>query len=567
MPSTPSAQLLRNAFELHQAGRLDEARAAYVEFLQASPDHPAALNNFGALLLQQGAFDQACAIFEKLCALGPDNPIAHANLGYALLRAGRPEPAIAPLAAAVHQQPTNVDAHNHLGLALLATGDRSLAATHFRTAAELAPARPEALSNLCDLWIDDADFEQPQAFLRRLLSRDASNVAALYKLGYVLMLGGELEEARSALTRVAELAPGYAPTLLNLGTLSFWTHDLAAAERYYRDALALQPGYVEAAENLSHVLLANGNFREGWKLFEARRGRAGARRSEAAGDLPMWDGRDDPRATLLVTPEQGLGDVIQFARFLARARRRVGRLVLVLDGYWAPLRRLLQSLEGVDQIVDSTSTAVMASAFCPLLSLPFLLDIAADDIAGSIPYLDAPAEDQRTWCGRLSASTALQVGLCWVGGSQLDRAKGGMTERRRSLSLDALAPLLHVPGVRFHSLQQFRLPIRAAGTSPVVDWSAELVDMTDTAALIAQLDLVISVDSAIVHLAGALGKPVWMLNRFDSDWRWGVESHRSPWYPTLRIFRQRSFGDWMSAIEGAARALLELAAAQSKREG
>jgi hypothetical protein len=274
---------------------------------------------------------------------------------------------------------------------------------------------------------------------------------------------------------------------------------------------------------------------------------------------PLWKGETDLGKTLLLHGEQGFGDTLQFCRYAAIAKTQGLRIVLEVQ---PPLRRLMSSLAGCDQVVARGDPLPDFDFHCPLLSLPRVLGTSdLDDIPTSVPYLQAEAKDEALWAGRIASlpDGVLRVGLAWAGAPRRESPVQAAFDRRRSLPLGALAPILALPGARFFSLQKGVL----AGPG-LVDFMAEMKDFADTAALIANLDLVISVDTSVVHLAGALGKPVWLLNRFDTDWRWLVEGEETPWYPTMRLFRQRSSGDWAGVIDDVVRALRDYCgAAQS----
>jgi len=408
-----SSGLLKLRSRFTRAGKLDDARRAYEAVLGVAPDEKVALNNLAALLLAEREFDRACQLLERLASIEPFNAAWRVNLGHALLLAGRAREAVSALEIA----------------AVRMGGVKS---------------RPEAMNNLCDLLIRAGRLDAAIAFLRERLGEDPNNVDLHYKLGYALMLDDALDPARRELDEAARLMPGYAPTFLNLATLAYWQHDAVRAEALLRHALLLVPDYAEAKENLGHVCLATGRYDEGWRLCEARTSRSAPARAAVKTPLPEWDGQAHERATLVVCPEQGLGDVIQFSRFLARARPRVGRIVFLLAGYWSSLRMLLASVDGVDEV--TTSPARLEGYACSIASLPHLLGAGAD--VGSRPYLTVSAKSRARWRARLGARDALRVGVCWAGSSQLGAEHGRMTDRRRSILPDIFARHLQRQGRR-----------------------------------------------------------------------------------------------------------------------
>jgi len=258
---------------------------------------------------------------------------------------------------------------------------------------------------------------------------------------------------------------------------------------------------------------------------------------------PQWDGRALEGRTLLLHAEQGLGDAIQFIRYLPLMSQRGGRIIIEC---YAELQRLFQIMAGRCQIVACGQPLPAFDLHCPLLSLPRVFGTTLSNIPHVVPYLHPDAEEARKWHHRLLwQSRLVNVGLAWMGNP------AHKNDRSRSIKLARLAPLGQVPGVRFFSLQKGEAAAETK-TPPsgmeLVDWTQELKDFADTAGLIANLDLVIAVDTAVVHLAGAMGKPVWTLLPFVPDWRWLLEREDSPWYPTMRLFRQNSWGDWDSVI-------------------
>jgi hypothetical protein len=301
-----------------------------------------------------------------------------------------------------------------------------------------------------------------------------------------------------------------------------------------------------------------GRFEEGWKEFEWRwKKKAFSGRNFSA---PLWRGEAIGDRTILLHAEQGLGDTLQFCRY-ALLIACSARIILEVQ---APLVRLLSRLPGVMQIVARDDNLPPFDLHCPLMSLPHLFGTTLDTIPAATPYLSADPALAANWQERLAGLDGLRIGLVWAGGQRLDPAAAAV-DRRRSTALKALAPLGEVSGVRFVSLQKDG-PAAQAADPPhdlmLHDFTTDLHDFEDTAALIVNLDLVISVDTAVAHLAGALGKPVWLLNRFDTDWRWLLNRDDSPWYPTLRQFRQPRPGDWNGAVCAARDALQRLAAGE-----
>ncbi|HYS63705.1 MAG TPA: tetratricopeptide repeat protein, partial [Paraburkholderia sp.] len=394
-----------------------------------------------------------------------------------------------------------------------------------------------------------------------------------YLHGLILQVQGRPEEAALVYRRVLELKPDDAEAHANLGVAAKDLGALEEAERHLRHAIALAPSSLGAHASLSQVLLAAGRYEEAWPHFEARwanfvddDGRPVSARPQLA--LPQWKGerpdsarsvQDRPGrgARLLVVPEQGHGDSLQFARYLPLALGHFSQVGYICP---PPLRRLFeQSLcarrPGVVMLDDALPEVNDWDWYCPLMSLPMAFGTRLDNIPAA-GYLHADAGLAASWRARLAVLPDPgwpRVGVVWAGGHS------GLTEdRARSLASAQLAPLLALPGVRWISLQKTDDPAKradAAANARLTDWMDEVTDFADTAALIDNLDLVISVDTSVAHLAAAMGKPVWLLNRFAGCWRWLRDRDDSPWYPSVRLFTQRERGNWDEVLERVAAAL------------
>lgn len=550
----PDRGLLVQAVRLHQAGRLQEAEDSYARYLAAHPDVPTALNNAATLALAMNRAPLAVARLERAVAIDPDGVVGRHNLGFALIRAGRPLDAMFHLERAVARDPGYASAWNNLGIALAHAGNRPEAIRAFERALSLDAGFADAAANLGDMHNRSGDPARARASFERALAARPDHPGAIVGVSFAQALEGELQPALAAMELRARPAPRFAPFWQTLGALRHWSGDLDRAEDAYKQASALDPADFDAKFGIASTLLGRGDYPRGLRAFEERPdGRYGPARRFPA--LPVWGGAKVD-GTLLVFCEQGLGDVVQFARFVPAARERVGGLAFLVDGYWRTLAPLLASLAGVDHLLKD-AVAVEALERAPaartsILSLAYLLDVAPDRLPGPIPYLAAPGDRVGTWSPRVAALPGLKVGLAW---SALHRGDHGYLTRHKSVPIAALAPIVARSGASFVSLQPGaagdRTPLGALADR-IADWTPEFRDFGDTAAIIAALDLVITTDTAVAHVAGALGKPVWLLDRYNACWRWRLDSERSPWYPTLTIFRQQAFLDWsgpLAAVE------------------
>ena len=378
----------------------------------------------------------------------------------------------------------------------------------------------------------------------RALALEPGNVHAATGRAFAVALSGELPAAAQALEGIVVRAPGHAPAWQTLGAVHnfAWNHD--AAERAFLRVLALAPDDTDAHFGVASARLGRGDFAGGWEAFERRPDRATATGAALAA-LPVWDG--SPLAgTLVVYGEQGFGDIVQFARFVPLARERARTLVLLLTGEHAALAPLLATLDGVDRVLTQMSDLPPPehAARVSMLSLPHRLGIDAAGLTMAAPYLHAPEDRRATWDARMHDLPRPRVGLAW---SVLARDVHGFVTKHKSIPPHVLAPLVAGGGVAFVTLQPGVQGDPAAfgrHASAILDVRASIHDFADTAALIEQLDLVVSADTAVAHVAGALGKPVWMLDRSNTCWRWRAAPDTSPWYPSMLIFRQAKFGDW-----------------------
>jgi tetratricopeptide (TPR) repeat protein len=419
--------------------------------------------------------------------------------------------------------------------------DYRAAATSFRQTLALNPNHAGALGNLS---ITMLMLGRPEIALRYAEAgvRVAPGSHPLrLRLGLALHACGRFEEAVARLREAWAMEPSHADTITALGNALGAIGALPAAIATLREAVTLRPDNAGYHTNLAYTLLRAGHWEEGWREHEYRPERPRGGR--------IWNGQPLHGTPLLLLHEQGVGDIIQFCRFAPLAARRAGSETFLTVP--RSLRDLLRCLPGLSILTTDDPPPPDAMQF-PLLSLPLLLHTTAATIPNDGPYLQADPALWAHWRQRVSQLPGLRVGLVWAGNPRLGTASLASTDRRRSLPEATLTPLAGTPGVTFVSLQVGDAP-RPGVTA--VDWTADLTDFSQTAALIAALDLVIAVDTAVAHLAGALGKPVWLLNRFDTDWRWMDGTDASIWYPTMRQFRQATPGDWSGVIERVARRL------------
>lgn len=540
---------------LGELGRLNEAEASYRAALRARPDLAEVHNDLGNIRRELGRLDEAVTSYRMAIQIRPDYAEAHNNLGVALRELGRPDEASAGLRRAIELAPGYAEAHSNLGNVLREQGRLDQAAESYRTATQINPDYADAHSNLAVALKELGRLDEAEAALRRALQIRPDHADAHNNLGVVLHDLGRMDASVASYRRAIQIRPGYAEAHSNLGNALRELGRDGEAEASYRQALRIRPDYAEAHCSLGHVLLSSGRLPEGWKEYEHRWEGGLPKPVLPATSLPQWTGQA-PRAGdgIMIFGEQGFGDKLMFSRYLPLvAARFEGRVAVVVNRALLALFR--RSFPGVD-VLDAAPVDQNAWQWqCPLLSLPLAFDTTLETIPERTPYLVPDPARVAHWRSRIDAldlpARVRTIGIVWKTGSLKANS------RLRSLSLQHLAPLLDRPGNLCFSLQKEpdpdRLPWIASGR--LVDWSDELGDFDDTAALATNLDLIVSVDTAAAHLAGALGRTTWLLNRFASEWRWMRDREVSPWYPTMRLFTQTVAGDWSEVVARAAAAL------------
>jgi tetratricopeptide (TPR) repeat protein len=535
---------------LMEAGRTDESVAAFRRAIELNPDFAEAYSDLGSALAETGAFDDAIAAYRRAIELKPGFAEAHSNLGKALAETGALDEAIAVLRRAIELKPDFAKAHIDLANALTRTGALDEAIAAYRRAIDLNPDFAEAHSHLGNALTETGALDEAITAHRRAIELKPDSAECHCNLGGALAEIGAVDEAIGACRRAIELKPDLAEAHGNLGAALQKTGQIDEAIATLRRAVALKPSFAEGHLNLALLLLLRGDFREGWVEHEwlwRVKDFASPRRSYPQ---PQWDGSDLADRTILLHCEHGFGDAIQFIRYVPLVAERCGRVIVSCR---PELHRLFQSTPEVAQWVAPGEPLPLFDAHCPLMSLPLALGTTVQTIPRSVPYLQVDSRAIERWRERLAHDPGgLKVGLAWAGSS------AHKNDRNRSLPLSLLAPWAQVQGVAFYSLQKGEAAGQAKdspGGMNLIDWTEALGDFADTAALVANLDLVISVDTAVVHLAGALGRPVWVLAPFMPDWRWLLEREDSPWYPTVRLFRQKTAGRWDEVIERVAECL------------
>ncbi len=538
---------------LRRLGRLPEAEAAYRIALAQGAVNALTRYNLGLLLAEAGRSEEALAEQDLAIALAPDFAAAHSHRGNILAALGREAEAMAAHARALTLAPGDAALGHNLGLTLAHLGyhDRALAAQ--MQAIALRPDYADAYAGLVGCYLEDGRVDEALAAARKAVALDARSSMTQTALGRALLEVDDEAGARTALEAALALRPTYGQAHLNLGVLLSREGRIAEAEAEYRIALDLRPETWEAHFNIGTVRLQAGDYARGWPEFEYRLNAPDRRRSEARYPEPLWTDQDLAGRTILLHAEQGLGDVIQCARFIPDIAARGARIILEAP---AALHRLFAPLAGVEALVEPGCSHAPADLRLPLFSLPHRVRATLQSLPGPMPYLQPPQALREAWGERLDALAPRpgpRVGVVWSGNVT------AKVNRGRSIPLAAFAPLAKAVGAPLISLQkQYGLDELQAlppGMSVLTLGEAyDAGDMADTAAVIEALDLVVACDTSVAHLAGAVGAPTWLAINTTPDWRWLKDRSDSPWYPSLRVFRQQAAGDWDGVAEAMAAA-------------
>jgi tetratricopeptide (TPR) repeat protein len=501
---------------LKKMGRFEEALASYSKAIALNPEYAPSFSNRGSVYRDLKRFDEAIADFDHAITLKPDFAEAFNNRGNVLIEQRRLDEALASYERAIALRPNNPDTHNSRGNALRDLGRLEEARASYEQAARLKPDYQQAVYNGGVALFNLTRFEAALAKLSEAVRLNANHAEAFYHRALTLKELGRIEEAIADLDR----------------------------------AISLKPDYVDAIWNRAVCRLRAGRYREAWLDYEWRWHTAQMAPQRPVFPVRQWTGKTDVVGkTLLLHDEQGFGDTIMAARYIPQVARAGARVILGVPAELAPL---LATIEEVGEIYSTGQILPPFDLHCPMMSLPAVFETTLETIPREVPYLSVPKAYLEKWATRIPRSGVPRIGICWAGNRRFPY------NAERSIGLQRMLPLLSRSDARYVSLQKER----GEGDDDILRANPQIIalpdgidDFADTAAIIAALDLVISSDTAIVHLAGALGKPVWILVQFVPDWRWLLDRDDSPWYPTARLFRQRERGNWDPVIADVSRAL------------
>jgi tetratricopeptide (TPR) repeat protein len=575
MTSIP--EILAVAIQYQRTGQMAAAESAYQQVLQYDPQNVEALNGLGAIAHQRGEMEHATTYFQQALTIAPDDADSYNGLGIVFQAQGWFNAAIDCYQQALARRDQAPEFHNNLGSALQAKGDLTQAIEHYQQALQLDPKFAEVWSNLSVVQALQADYETAIIYCRNAIALQPQRAELYVQLGNLYQQQGWLTEAAGAYEQAIVLQPRMAEAYNHLGNTRQHQGRFAEALDYFQQALTLKLDYAEAYNNLGialrqcrqveasiaaydHAIDLNPNFVEAhWNksisqllLGNLQEGFVGYNWrlqwqpfASLVLEHPEWDGSPLGGQQILLTTEQGLGDTLQFIRYVPQVAQLGGQVIVQCQ---PELVALLATVVGVRRILPIGAPLPTFDVQASLMSLPGLLGTNLNTIPRQVPYLKLPQSSLEL---STPPGTRIKIGIVWTGNPE------NPYNQLRSCPLSYFLQGLSLPGVALYSLQREIPAIDRAlvSQSNLQDLSSQLLDFIDTAAAIAQMDLIISIDTAVAHLAGALGKPVWLVLPYVPDWRWMLDRSDSPWYPTFRLFRQSAWGDWAGVFEQVNQAL------------
>ena len=571
---------LKAALAHHQAGELDQAATIYQHVLDTNARQWEARYYLGTLQLQRGDLDQSIRTFLQVVQLQPELPDVHNNLGVAYHAAGKWQEAGQSFEQAIRLNPHYERAYFNLGSLFESRGVFSEAVKCYQKAHDLSPGNLDTHQKLADALKSAGEWARAEDIYRELLVAKPGDFDLSMKLAYVLVLQRQYQEAIMLYESMLKISPDHYQILVslsyvyeavanidaaieaaersiqvaptqpegynNLGNAFKLKHDLENASENFRKAISLRPDFAMAEFNLATTRMLQGNLQDGWRGYERRTDIAASPQQQYPGQ--QWQGEPLTGKSICLWCEQGFGDTLLFLRFAIELKKRGAARVLVLCQ--TELAALLKQVPEIDQILKAGDPQPECDYQCALLSVPFYLETSLETIPAAVPFLQPLADRQQYWASLLSDLPGAKVGLNWCGNPDFPK------NELRSIPLESFLPLGKREDIQLISLQQVSglEQIEALQNEwnlwqPGPEYQADTGDFSETAALIQNLDLVITTDTAVAHLAGSLGKPVWILVSRLPEWRWLLKRADSPWYPTARLFRQTEPGDWEPVIQ------------------
>ena len=535
----------KKALEYFQSGQLHEAEKICKNIYCTDPEYSPALHLLGMVAYHMGVHDVAVNLMGAAVQFRPDIAFYHRDLGDVFLSQGRIDESILCFRNVLRLDPNFVEAYYLLSVALIKKDLLDEAMQSLLIALKLRPDYTDALYQAGYIFGRQNKPDEAIACFEKLIEIEPERTEALFAFGAALGVVDREDEAIACYRKVLKIAPDYVYALHNLGALLKEQGKTEQAMNAYRKAIEINSDLVGPHWNLSHALLLTGDFKAGWKEFEWRLKAGDWQKANLRPcNVPLWKGESFAGKTLFIHDEQGLGDTIQFVRYLPMVKALGGDVILETQ---KSLMGLFKNSPGIDRLIPRSADGSLPTDmdfYVPLLSLPAIFNTTLDTIPDTVPYLHADVDKTKYWQERFSAD-GFKVGIVWAGGPKL------LNDRNRSCRLKLFESLTKIIGVRLIGMQKGEAAEQVRDLPPgieVFNYGPELEDFTDTMGLIENMDLIISVDTAVAHLAGAMGKPVWLVLPFSPDWRWFMNRTDSPWYPSMRIYRQKKKGDWASVF-------------------
>ena len=529
------SRLFEQAIQHHQVGQLEQAKRKYQEILDTNPQHADSSHLLGLVEYQYGNYVKAIEHIQQAVLISPEQPVFLNNLGNVLKEMGELDRSVQAYQQALEVAPEDAEIHNNLGVTLKEMGELDRSVQAYQQALEINPQYAEAHNNLGNVLKEMDRLDESLHAYQQALKINPQFVEGYYNIGVFFQEQRKVKESAQAYQKAIQIQPDYVEAHINLGVVLREQVRLKESIQAHQKAIQIQPDYEEAHINLAITFLLQGQLTAGWKEFEWRRSR------KRDFKRPLWDGTPLNGKSILIYAEQGFGDTIQFVRYIDLLPDANTIIIVVCQ---PELKTLFKSINRIDTLVTKGEDIPDSDVHVPLLSLPYMFNTTLDTIPARIPYLYLNPEADSVF--HLGDSHDLKIGIVWAG------RPTHANDNNRSIDLKWFKCLLDIRNCEFFSLQvgEHREDIKQHGYHHTIkDLGKQFTDFHHTASAILQLDLVISVDTAVAHLAGALGKPVWTLLPFVPDWRWMLDRSDSPWYPSMTLFRQKETGDWSPVFE------------------
>jgi len=499
--------------------------------------------NLGRKYIKSGDLEKAEDCFRQVLKLNNGYSEAYYHLGRIFFKRGKYEEAIKNYRRVIEIDPDHAKAYFSIGLIFQLHGKIREAEKFYLKAIEMNPDFAEAYSNLSSIFCNKRDLGNALYYAVKSVRLQPQNPFSLNNLGKVYGYLYQYDKAVKFFKKAIEIKPDLVEAYSNLGSCYLNLRDIRKSLYFTEKALSLNPNFVEARCNRGFIYLTLGEYEKGWQDYEWRWYRKEFEKIKRDFSKPIWNGEDIVNKTLFVFAEQGFGDTIQFCRFLKIARKKVGKLIFEVP---SALKKIIDFCEGADLVIKSGERIPDFDFYVPLLSLPRVLNIKLQDVYTGIPYLSVKRDDLARNSILSKYKDKFKIGFVWAGNRE------HLNDLNRSIDVTYFIRLTDVPNVQLFSLQKNPseadcLKLRENGK--IVDLNEYINDFYDTAIFIKNMDLVVSADTAVAHLAGAIGKNVWLLLPYNSDWRWLLDGEDSPWYPTMRIFRQKKLGNWENVFD------------------